>query len=35
MLIQCEPIISDTGPALGERLLFAGLCHITVLLSVM
>ena len=27
--VQCEPIVSDTGPTLGERLVFAGLCHIT------
>ena len=29
MLVQCEPIVSDTGPTLGERLVFAGLYHIT------
>ena len=29
MLVQCEPIVSDTGPTLGERLVLAGLCHIT------
>ena len=29
MLVQCEPIVSDTGPTLGARLVFAGLYHIT------
>ena len=29
MLVQCEPIVLDTGPTLGERLVFSGLCHIT------
>ena len=30
MLVQCDPIVSDNiVPALGERLVFAGLCHIT------
>ena len=28
MLVQCEPLVSDTDPTLGERLVFAGLYHI-------
>ena len=27
MLVQCEPIVSDTDPTLGERLVSVGLYH--------
>ena len=33
MLVQCKPIVSENWlnivPTLGERLVFAGLCHLT------